>query len=161
MLSDICVYKEVIMFGSQMLDVVIGLAFVYLLLSLICSTLMEMVARLLALRSNTLEEAIRHILEDNSKSKSPSPPEANIKISPDEFYKNELIRTLGKQSNFDRVLKFLNEQIGLGWILNPLGMKGEGRSSYIPSSTFALALFDIIKTKGSQGNVKTNDSYQL
>ena len=77
------------MFGSQILDVAIGLVFVYLLLSLICSTLMEMVARLVALRSNTLEEAIRHILADDDQPKSPPSTGANDKISANEFYEKD------------------------------------------------------------------------
>jgi hypothetical protein len=48
------------MLGSQTIEVVIGLAFVYLLFSLVCSALTEAVARLL--RSGTLQKAIDNML---------------------------------------------------------------------------------------------------
>ena len=50
------------MFGSQTLEIVIGLAFVYLLFSLVCSTLTEFVAQLLRLRAGTLQKAIGNML---------------------------------------------------------------------------------------------------
>ena len=52
------------MFGSQVLEVAIGLAFVYFFLSLICSTINEWIARLWELRSRTLEQAISNLLND-------------------------------------------------------------------------------------------------
>jgi len=53
------------MFGSQALEVVLGLVFVYSVLSLICSVLQEWVAGLLALRASTLESGIRNLLNDS------------------------------------------------------------------------------------------------
>lgn len=52
------------MFGSETLEVAIGIVFLYLLLSLICSVLNEWVAGILAMRSNTLEAGIRNLLDD-------------------------------------------------------------------------------------------------
>ena len=52
------------MFGSTILDVIIGVIFVFLLLSLLCSVLIEMVSALLALRARTLEEGVRTLLDD-------------------------------------------------------------------------------------------------
>jgi len=52
------------MFGSQMLEVAIGLAIVYLLLSLTCSAFTELISNLLALRARNLEEGIRRMLND-------------------------------------------------------------------------------------------------
>lgn len=50
------------MTGFAILDVVIGLSFVYLLLALICTTLMEWVAQVRNLRGRMLEEGTRHLL---------------------------------------------------------------------------------------------------
>jgi len=50
------------MFGSTILEVAIGLAFVYLLLSLICSAINEALAGLFAWRSKTLEQGISTML---------------------------------------------------------------------------------------------------
>src|SRR6266516_1343653 len=58
-------HKENLMFGSNILEVAIGLVFVYLLLSLLCSTLNEFeITRFLALRAKTLEDGIRILLND-------------------------------------------------------------------------------------------------
>ena len=50
------------MFNSDILDVAIGLALVYALLSLLTTTLGELISRALALRSATLVDAIRNVL---------------------------------------------------------------------------------------------------
>ena len=50
------------MFGSEVLEVAIGLIFVYLFLALVCTVLVEWIARVLALRSNTLYAGIKALL---------------------------------------------------------------------------------------------------
>lgn len=50
------------MFGSQILEVVIGLTLIYLVLSIGCSGVKEVIANLFSLRSKTLENAIRNML---------------------------------------------------------------------------------------------------
>ncbi len=53
------------MFGSNVLEVGIGLAFVYLFLSLLCSTINEQViARFFNLRANILQDGIKNMLAD-------------------------------------------------------------------------------------------------
>ncbi|MBI1744103.1 hypothetical protein HYR54_13700 [Candidatus Acetothermia bacterium] len=54
------------MFGSQILEVAIGIVFVYLLLSLICSALNEWIAQATNTRADMLEEGIRRLLLDPS-----------------------------------------------------------------------------------------------
>jgi hypothetical protein len=113
------------MFGLQILDIAIGLIFVYLLLALICTTVSELLAGLLNRRSRNLFIGIRGLLEDESvRLKNPqSPNDPKGKGLVDLFYTHPLIKALhGRQ------------------------MWGEGKSkpSYIPSRTFALALLDII-----------------
>lgn len=56
------------MFGSSILEVVVGVVFVYLLLSLVCSALNEWIASWLRMRSETLRSAIRNLLNDSGKS---------------------------------------------------------------------------------------------
>jgi hypothetical protein len=50
--------------NSQVLEVALGLIFVYLVLSTVCSGVKEVLARVLNMRSNTLEYAIRNMLGD-------------------------------------------------------------------------------------------------
>lgn len=52
------------MFGSSILDVAIGLTLVFLLTGVLCTALMEAVSSALALRSKTLEEGLRQLLDD-------------------------------------------------------------------------------------------------
>ena len=52
------------MFGSDMLETAIGLVFVYLTFSLICSGIREWISRLLNVRAKTLEKGIEHLLKD-------------------------------------------------------------------------------------------------
>ncbi len=67
------------MFGSDVLEVAIGVVFIYMLLSLLCSTINEQViARFLNLRAKTLEEGINNMLDDSEWVKqlweTPGPP---------------------------------------------------------------------------------------
>ena len=52
------------MFGSQVLDVIVGLVFVYLLLSIICTSVNEMIVSLFSLRGRTLAKGIANLLAD-------------------------------------------------------------------------------------------------
>jgi len=52
------------MFGSDMLDVAIGMAFVYLLVSLLCSAIVEGAEAILKRRSKDLERGIGELLHD-------------------------------------------------------------------------------------------------
>jgi hypothetical protein len=70
------------MFGSGAIDVAIGLAFIFALLSLICSSVTELVSQLLGWRAQTLELAIRNLITDQA--------------TRDAFYRHPLIQSLGK-----------------------------------------------------------------
>ncbi|MGB7467893.1 MAG: hypothetical protein WBW58_00870, partial [Candidatus Acidiferrum sp.] len=52
------------MFGSQVLEVVIGLVLIYLALSIGCSGVKEVIASIFSLRAKTLEKAIRNMLKN-------------------------------------------------------------------------------------------------
>jgi|GEM_PF-1594836 hypothetical protein len=56
--------REVKMFGSNILEVAIGVIFCYLLLSLICTALNEGISSLLDKRANNLVEGIKNLLND-------------------------------------------------------------------------------------------------
>jgi len=109
------------MFGSEILEAAIGLVFVYLLLSLLCSALNEWIARGLALRSRTLQTGIRCLLADD---------EVGRKLA-EGIYTHPLIDGFARPGWFDRRLRRGE-------------MKGQAKPSYIPSRTFALALFDLV-----------------
>lgn len=74
------------MFGSVVLEVAIGLSFVYLILSLICSIVQELIARIFALRSNVLHEGIKNLLEDPV-----------LQNTAEKVYQHPLVRNLAKE----------------------------------------------------------------
>jgi hypothetical protein len=71
------------MFGSQVLDVVVGMVFVYLLLSIICTAANEMIASLFSLRGRTLAKGITNLFADKQ-----------IKGLVELFYDHPLIKSL-------------------------------------------------------------------
>ena len=109
------------MFGLAMLDVVIGVIFVFLLISIICSTIREGIEGWLKTRASHLEHGIRELLHDN-----------DAKGLARHVFEHPLIFGLysgGYQPPADGTLGALK--------------RGHNLPSYIPSRNFALALMDI------------------
>jgi hypothetical protein len=76
------------MFNSSVLDVAIGLGFVYLLLGLICTTVNEWFAQLFKTRASTLKEGIRRLLH--------APPDGTYLIRPIDINVTALAKRLVK-----------------------------------------------------------------
>src|SRR5580692_1461878 len=112
------------MFGSTVLDVALGLAFVFLFLSLICSAANELLELMLKKRARDLERGIIELLG--------APDETNKFIAA--IYNHGLINSLyrGQYSETPK------------WKL----------PSYIPARNFALALQDVYNLySAKQGEV--------
>jgi hypothetical protein len=111
-----------IMPSFPLLDVAIGLSFIYLLLSLICSSLNEGLESLLRNRANDLEAGIRMLLSDPNKHSwflSFWPWTSSIRTGiTREFYLHPLIRNLFRDEN--------------------------RLPNYIPARNFSLALMDLM-----------------
>ncbi|WP_419661827.1 uncharacterized protein Dvar_22600 [Desulfosarcina variabilis str. Montpellier] len=75
------------MFNSQVLDVVVGLVFVYLLLSIVCTAANEMIAALFSLRARNLARGIANLLADK-----------RVKGLDELFYDHPLIKSLARRS---------------------------------------------------------------
>jgi hypothetical protein len=134
------------MLGSTILDVAIGLIFVFLVVSIIITAVSELIASALKWRASNLEEGIRNLLEPKlsavreglmwriwnwarnllqSGPSKPDPPpadEAQITKSSDpdiakELYAHPLVNSLSRPG---------------------------GKPSYIPSRTFAVSLLDVL-----------------
>jgi hypothetical protein len=73
-------------FDSIFIDVAIGIVFIYLLLSLVCTSISELIAQILAIRSRTLEKSIQNLLSD---------PEAEGLAA--KFYDHPLITGLSRK----------------------------------------------------------------
>ena len=109
------------MFGSTILDIVIGMVFVFLLLSLVCSAVNELIEAVLKNRAKDLERGIAEFVGD--------PATAPQFLSA--LYNHGLINSLFKGSY-------------------PPASKAD-LPSYIPASAFALAVMDLARNPPAPG----------
>lgn len=139
------------MFGLEILDVVIGLTFVYLLLSLLASALNEYISALLNLRGKELARGLGRLLDDLDEKGSVKHALDGVgqKITTrtalltEQFYNHRLIRPYATRRGwFGRLLLWIR------------GQKEEPRlPSYIPARTFALALLDLLGVDGKDADL--------
>jgi hypothetical protein len=123
--------------GIPALDLLIGLSFIYLLLSLFCSTIQEWIAAMLALRASMLEKGLRNMLDDHGKDKvapkpDPDDPDAQQPLAV-QVLGNPIIRTL-----------YRDTRIGLRKSVKFIGRVENRAPSYIAPRAFALALVDTL-----------------
>jgi hypothetical protein len=145
------------MFGSVVLDVAIGMAFVYLLLSLIASVVQELLATFMQLRAANLEKGLRSLFSGDSLGS-----EMDLVNS---IYDHGLVRGLysdpkrdsGKLPSIFRKLMnwvrvVMRRVIGIS-ADKPLTIAADPLllPSYIPSRTFALALIDVLNANKKEG----------
>ncbi len=109
------------MFGSEILEVAIGIIFFYILLSLICSAINEWISRIFSLRAKNLEKAIFKLLNDSKEKKLTK-----------EFYSHPLIEVLAEKRWLDKLFK------------------KEARPSYIPKEYFPKAFLSALKIDDTQ-----------
>ncbi|MBL1215417.1 MAG: hypothetical protein HND52_18770 [Ignavibacteriae bacterium] len=98
------------MFGSEILEIAIGLIFIYMLLSLFASTINEIIAKLFSLRGRNLRKAI-HFMFD----------EEDTQFQIQRFFNDPLIKKLSARP-----------------ILDKLGIKSP--TDYLPKNTFSKIL---------------------
>lgn len=114
----------------EMLDVAIGVIFVYLLLSLVCSALNEFIEGFLKLRAVDLEQGIRELLND-----------PNGRHLANKLYNHHLIYSLFRGSYNPDKIRNVNKDVDNK---KKRYSRGSDLPSYIPSRNFALALMDVI-----------------
>ncbi len=138
------------------LDITIGLIFVYLILSLLASEIQELIATLLQWRAKHLRKSIEILLtggEDTSQ-------EVSIRALVDDLYENPLIRNINQEAKegiaglFRKVTWFLGETyrsftkdkatFGATTVRGETRVKRSG-PSYIDSETFASTLIERLK----------------
>ncbi|KAA5538539.1 hypothetical protein [Adhaeribacter rhizoryzae] len=123
------------MFGSQILEVAIGVIFVFLLVSIICSAIRESIEAWLKTRAAFLEHGIRELLHDK-----------NAEGLAKSFYEHPLIYSLFaadyKPGNANKRPNAWTD--------------GSHLPSYIPAKNFALALMDIA-TRGPATDFVSSD----
>jgi hypothetical protein len=113
--------------SSAILDVAIGVAFVYLFFSMICSVVNEGIAALLALRAKNLVAGIKSLFSESEVSKD--------KQFVQEIYQHGLVRGLYRDPPGNKppdVLELVKKKTNVNL------------PAYIPSRTFSIALLDIL-----------------
>jgi hypothetical protein len=125
------------MFGSEILEVAIGVIFVFLLVSIICTAVREAIETKLKTRAAHLEHAIRELLHDRG-----------AEGLAGHVYRHPLINAL-----------FSGEYQPTEFKKGPPGALTRGRDlpSYIPSRNFSMALMDIV-VRGPAANAATSGS---
>src|SRR5262249_45088719 len=109
------------MFGSNILDIAIGLVFIFLLVSLVCSAANEVIEGWLKHRATDLERGIRELFGLDPKSKAPLMMVA--------LYNNPMINGLFKG-------KYGEEATGALQAVKDFLRKGPNLPSYIPARSF-------------------------
>lgn len=119
--------------GSTLLEVAIGIIFVYLLLSSICSALNEIIEAWLKNRATDLERGIRELLDPSSEIKKDS--------LVGQLYDHPLINGLYK-GNYKWFVDYKGNSGWWRWLVRLV--KRPKLPSYIPARNFSLALMDTI-----------------
>ena len=114
------------MFGSTILDVAIGVIFVFVLVSIICSAIREGIESILKTRAAHLEHGIRELLHDR----------AGTGLAKD-LFQHPLVAAL--YENDYESARPAHDGKKRPWAL----ARGGKMPSYIPSRSFAVALMDL------------------
>lgn len=134
------------MFGLEILDVVIGLMFVFLLLSLLATAINEYISAVMNLRGKELARGLGRLLDDFDESDAlarafngvgPKLTEVTDSLT-ERFYNHRLIRPLAtRRGGFFQMFS-----------------KEPRLPSYIPARTFAMALLDVLGIDTKEANLR-------
>jgi hypothetical protein len=122
------------------LDIAIGLIFIYLILSLLASEIQELITTLLQWRALHLRRAIEVLLAGGSEGTQPDEFDHVVNLT-NEIYKHPLVNNLNQEAR-GLLPRFFRQ---FTWLFSkPLGNKRTG-PSYIPAETFATTLLERLK----------------
>ncbi|MBN3944646.1 MAG: hypothetical protein V7L21_16910 [Nostoc sp.] len=129
-------------------DITLGLVFIYLILSLLASEIQEIIATLLQWRAKHLRTSIELLLSGGSESEKSDIINAIQLVQ--KLYNDPLINTLNQQAK-GKVEKHFQEITK-----NPdkLVLEKQSGPSYLPSETFAITLLDTLKIPQLINHVK-------
>ncbi len=125
------------MYLQEILEVGIGLVFMWLVISIAAMQLQEWIANLLKWRSKDLKSAIRKMLASETLAK--------------EFYNHQLIRGLSKDLSWGDRLGQKVENLFRRLFRKPRRVS-EHLPSYIPANNFALTVFDLVMKAGTEAS---------
>ena len=134
------------MFGSVVLEVIVGLVLVYFIMSVICSALNEWIARIFAMRAKTLEAGIRGLLSDSDN--------GNLK---EKIYSHPLVRGLSRKGWWDRELdkQSARREKNVRLLKKVPSPKSSPGPSNLSARRFTLALFDTLMETGGRPSIKS------
>ncbi|MEB3359689.1 MAG: hypothetical protein VKK04_23385 [Synechococcales bacterium] len=124
------------------LDIALGLLFIFLIFSLLASEVQELIATLLQWRAEHLKKSIEILITGENVDEIPGIAFA------DQLYQNPLIRSLNQEAKgpIARLFRTITQRIGESYrfITRTRNVFGTLRSgpSYIPSASFAAALLE-------------------
>lgn len=119
------------MSSSVIVDVVIGIALMYLVLSLFCTAVQEWIAQILGWRQQHLDKAVRYLLDDG---RGKADSSTTAKEQSTEILQHPLIKLLTTQK----------KTLFSSWSQRP---------AYIPARNFTLALIDVLKPMKNGGQI--------
>jgi hypothetical protein len=136
-------------FGSSVLEVGIGIALMYLLLSLVVTVINELIAQALALRARTLEQGLQRLLEG-----TPSTPQADtllqklanlrLPLETSTPGPSDAAATAGQSAARAAPRPILDAAAVLKHPLIVSLSPPHGLPSYIPAREFAIVLLDLV-----------------
>lgn len=121
------------MFGSDVMEVALGLILLFLFVSLLCTALREMIETVMKSRAGDLEKGIAELLFENAGTKAFSKDGSDLAI----FYRHSLISSL-----YEGDYNSKPENVGL----IAQARRCSRLPAYIPSRNFANALIDLVRS---------------
>lgn len=151
------------MFDHIIVEVALGLAAVYLVFSLLCSTLVEFIAGLLSLRGKQLERGIRYLVEDEQMSEALLTHPILSKLSdkyrkasyiPSENFRLALVDSLQLYKSEDKTLLDCLNELPAG------GLKRSLMAMWLDSNNDEQVFKDKIETWFSGNMVRVSGWYK-
>lgn len=131
--------------GNTALDIAIGLAFVYLLFSVLCAAVQETIAGIFDMRAAMLERGLKNLLDDHGAARQdgapvnvPPAPAPTPGADPVELPATSDVSTLTEQVLGHGLIRTLYRDSSV------LFNRRRRGPSYIPSRSFALALLNVV-----------------
>lgn len=152
------------MFGSNILEIVIGLVFIYLLYSLLATTIKEGVASILNLRARMLEKAIKRMLDDGINEPHSIWEWIGARLK---TVWNFISRSITFLTHGIKLPEFTNDKLLVKKFYDNPGIKylGENRwhkkPSYISAECFSKAVVDVLKDLGSDANLTQSNTDKI
>jgi hypothetical protein len=135
--------------GSSVLEVAIGMAFLYLLLAVFCTTANEWIAGILGTRSKMLEQAIKQLLASQA-----GVPRTAAQAAAASSGTGATATAAAPAPVPDFVTQFYSHPI-VSNMMRPLGDEVK-HFSYLPSRSFATVVMDLV-TPHSPGRIDIED----